>query len=70
MTCTEYYTPVGSYDGAVKIGGRWVRAIGLNRIDKRGWRRRSGPPTPAIISAIRNQPAILATELFPRRPAF
>lgn len=60
-----YYSRIGSFDGAVKIGGRWIRAIELNRIDKTGWKRWQGPPSPALARAMREQPPIQAAALFP-----
>ena len=62
----QYFTFVGSYDGAIKIKGRWVRASQLNRIDKTGWDRWQGPPSPAIIKAIEAGPPAPAHELFPK----
>jgi len=61
----QYFTFVGSYDGAIKIKGRWIRASQLNRIDKTGWKRWSGPPSPAIVKAIESGLPTPATELFP-----
>jgi len=60
-----YYSRVGSYDGAVKLRGRWVRVVGLNRIDKTGWHRVSGPPSLRIAMAMAEQPAVQAKEIFP-----
>lgn len=60
-----YFVYIGSFDGAVKIKGRWVRAIELNRIDKTGWTRWQGPPSPAITRATKTQPPTPAWELFP-----
>ena len=62
-----YYSYVGSYDGAVKLAGGWVRVVELNRIDKTGWTRWNGPPSAAIVKATRTQPAMQATDLFPDR---
>lgn len=59
----EYFTYVGSYDGAVKVRGRWVRAVELNRINKHGWQRVR--PTPAAWRATKTQPPTQATALFP-----
>lgn len=50
-----YYTPPGSYDGLVKIQGRWRRVNELNRIDKTGWVRWQGPPTRAMLKALRSE---------------
>ena len=61
----DYYSSVGSYDGAIKIGRKWVRAVELNRIDKTGWNRRQGPMNAAIAKAIKSQPPMQAVELFP-----
>lgn len=61
----RYFTFVGSCDGAIKIGRRWVRAVELNRIDKTGWKRWQGPASPAIAKAIKSQPPTQAAELFP-----
>jgi hypothetical protein len=58
----KYFTFVGSYDGAVKIKGHWVRCVELNRIDKTGWERVH--PTPAALKAARERPAHNAQELF------
>ena len=63
---TQYFTFVGSYGGAIKIKGRWVRAIELNRIDKAGWVRWTGPPSAAIVTATKTQPATQASSLFPQ----
>lgn len=64
-TKARYYTPPGSYDGAVKIKGRWVRAVELNRINKDGWVRWCGPPSKAIEAAIRQGTPTPAAELLP-----
>ena len=48
----KYYTPPGSYDGAIKIGGTWKKVNELNRIDKSDWIRWQGPPSLAIRIAI------------------
>ncbi len=61
----NYYTPYGSYDGCVKIGGRWLRTSELNKIDKTGWVRWQGPPSPAMVKALREQPPVPATDRFP-----
>lgn len=61
----EYFTFVGSYDGAIKVGGKWIRATGLNCIDKTGWKRHQGPPNKAILMAIKTTPSIEAKSLFP-----
>ena len=50
---------------AIKIKGRWVRAIELNRIDKTGWVRWAGPPSAAIVKAIKSGAPTQAYELFP-----
>lgn len=61
-----YYSRVGSYDGAVKIKGRWIPVKGLNRINKSGWHRVSGPPSEAIVQAMLHiRPVLEAKELFP-----
>lgn len=60
-----YFVYIGSFDGAVKIKGRWVRVNGLNRIDKAGWTRFSGPPTTGISKATRTQKPVEAWDLFP-----
>ncbi len=65
MALQFYFTFCGSYDGAIKISGRWIRAVELNRIDKTGWRRYVGAPSIAIARACRDQPAIQAVDLFP-----
>lgn len=67
---TTYFTYIGSFDGAIKIGGRWVRANGLNRINKTGWTRWSGPPSPAIAKATKEQKPAEAVELFPELARF
>jgi hypothetical protein len=66
----NYYSFVGSYDGAVKIGGQWVRAVELNRIDKSHWRRWTGPPSRAILRAVKFGQPTQATELFPELVKF
>lgn len=60
-----YFTFVGSYDGAVKIRGHWVRVVELNRINKTGWSRHQGPISPAMARAVREQPPTKAVDLFP-----
>jgi len=49
-----YYTEVGSYHGAIKLAGKWNRAMNLNYIDKSKMIRWSGPPSLAIIKALRS----------------
>lgn len=61
----KHFTFIGSFDGAIKIRGRWVRAVELNRIDKTGWVRWAGPPSAAIVKAMKNGPPTQAYELFP-----
>lgn len=61
----NYYHVIGLDDGLVKLGGRWLRVTGLNRIDKTGWVRWQGPPTRAMEKALREQPPVPATERFP-----
>lgn len=61
----NYYAPYGSYDGTIKIQGQWIRATGLNRINKTGWIRWQGPPSETIILALKNQKSTSAVELFP-----
>ena len=48
----KYYTPVGSYHGALKFKGKWVRVKNLNYLDKSKLTRWTGPPSPAIIKAL------------------
>ena len=62
----RYYTPPGSYDGLVKIDGRWVRASGLNRISKVNWVRWQGPPSIHMERALRRSFSFIATALFPK----
>lgn len=54
----KYYSEVGSYRGAIKIGGKWISAHEMHRTDKRGWERWQGPPSRAIINAMQEQPII------------
>ena len=61
------HSTVGSYDGAIKIAGWWVRAIELNRINKSDWVRWQGPPSKAIVRAIRTGNPRRADLLFPER---
>jgi len=52
----KYFTEVGSYRGCAKVGRSWVSVKNLNYVDKRGWLRHQGPPTPAMVNAMLNQP--------------
>jgi len=60
----DYFSYVGSYDGLVKMGGRWIRVTGLNRIVKAGWIRWQGPPNRAMCAALK-MPSVPAVTLFP-----
>ena len=44
----KYFSLVGSYEGGVRLGRRWIRAQNLNLIDKTGWERLQGPITAAM----------------------
>jgi len=59
-----YYSEVGSYRGCVKIDGKWVPVTNLNYVNKRGWSRFQGIPTPAMQRAMRFAP-IDGRRLFP-----
>ena len=63
----KYFSFVGSYEGVIKIKGKWIRAIELNRIHKEDWIRWQGPPSPAIIRAVKTGEPFQATLLFPER---
>jgi hypothetical protein len=67
----KYYSTVGSYggshDGTIKIAGWWVRAVELNRINKSDWVRWQGPPSKAIVRAMRTGNPRRADLLFPER---
>jgi len=67
MVIIRYYTPPGSYDGLIKVGGVWQRVKGLNRIDKDGWKRWQGPPTLAMERALKSKVMWSADALFPGR---
>jgi hypothetical protein len=54
----EYFTFVGSFDGAIKLRGKWIRAKNLNYINKLGWLRWQGPPSKVIEKALSNPVAI------------
>ncbi len=54
----NYYTEIGSYSGAVKLKGKWVRAQHLNCTNKEGWIRWAGPPSPAIQAALKRETEI------------
>lgn len=62
----DYFSWVGSYNGAVKIKGKWIAVKDLNRIDKSDWQRWQGPPSKEIVVALKEKP-IKADELFPKR---
>jgi len=51
-----YYSEVGSYQGAIKVSGKWIRAKNLNYLNKTGikWIRWQGPPSPAIIQTLKS----------------
>jgi hypothetical protein len=63
----NYFSFVGSFDGAVKVAGRWIRIKELNRIHKEDWTRWQGPPSPALARALQEPKALHAHELFPER---
>jgi hypothetical protein len=48
----KYFSFVGSYEGCLKRGRLWVRCKNLNYIDKTGWDRHQGPPTPGMLKAL------------------
>lgn len=64
----KYYSEVGSYRGVIRTGkGRkWVSVFDLNRINKSDWIRWQGPPSEAIIRAMKEKP-IRADILYPER---
>jgi len=64
---SNYYTPPGSYDGAVKVKNKWIRVRELNRIDKTGWQRWMGPPSSAIEKCMKETKSIRADQRFPKR---
>ena len=49
----KYFSLTGSYEGGIKLNGRWTRAQNLNKIDKTGWERHQGPLTPAMAACLR-----------------
>ena len=53
---SNYYSEVGSYGGAIKIKGKWRAAKDLNRINKSKMYRWQGPPSLAIINAMKERP--------------
>lgn len=61
---SNYYSEVGSYGGAIKFKGRWTAVKDLNRIDKQKMYRWQGPPSKAIVNAMKDKP-IRADVLFP-----
>ena len=61
----DYYSPVGSYDGAIKWQRCWIRVRGLNRILKYNMIRWQGPPSKTIINAMKFQTSVRADELLP-----
>jgi hypothetical protein len=54
---TEFHSEIGSWRGAIKKGGRWISVKDLNRVQKTGWVRYQGPPSPALEKAM-NQPPV------------
>ena len=54
----HFFSYVGSYEGAIKIGGKWVRFKNLNYVNKAGWIRHQGPPTAALEVALKNPVAL------------
>lgn len=59
----RYHSEIGSFRGAVKIGGKWVSVKNLNHIEKPGWIRWQGPASDAIQNAMKEAPQD-AKELF------
>ena len=59
----SYFSYVGSYEGAVKVNGKWVRVKNLNYIDKTGWNRHNGPATRAIENALKSSTVMDARDL-------
>ena len=49
----KYYSEVGSYRGCIKVRGKWIGVKDLNYINKDGWHRHQGPPTPAMVAAMK-----------------
>lgn len=48
----KYYQTIGADWGAIRIKNKWVGFWYLTSIDKTGWMRWQGPPSPAITKAI------------------
>jgi len=67
MKAIKYFTYAGSYFGAVKVHGRWLRIKHLNRIDKTGWDRHQGPPNGSMMIALRHGQLFDARKIFPDR---
>jgi hypothetical protein len=63
----KYYTAPGSYNGAIKCRGMWLRFEELNRIDKTGWQRWQGPPSKAITNILKNGINFRADVVFSKR---
>lgn len=61
---SNYYSEVGSFRGAIKIGNKWIAAKDLNRIDKSKMCRWQGPPSAALSRAMEKLP-IRAEQLLP-----
>lgn len=53
---SNYYLQIGSYQGAIKINGKWCAAKDLNRIDKSKMYRWQGHPSLAIVNAMKEKP--------------
>ena len=53
----NYYSVVGAYRGAYRKGGRWIGVREFNRhpeLKPKPLRRWQGPPSTAIVKALRN----------------
>jgi len=55
----DYFSLTGSYEGGVKINGKWQRAKNLNYVDKRTWRRiETGAMTSSMKKCLNNKEII------------
>lgn len=60
----KYFSLTGSYEGGIKLRGRWVHVTDLNKVDKAGWTRiMIGDLTPAMASCLINIPITAGTAI-------
>jgi hypothetical protein len=50
----KYFSLTGSFEGGMKIRGRWVYVTDLSHVDKTGWERiMTGDMTPAMAGCLK-----------------